>query len=250
MAIEVWRWIQKQDIGPSPRYAFSMAYDSASKKTILFGGISLNGEFFNDTWEWKDQLWTQVADMGPSRAGHSMDYDSDRAKMVLFGGADATSPKGDTWEWDGNEWIQIADTGPANRVFHSMTYDSSKKEILLFGGYDNSATPEVIFADTWKMKDNAWVKAQDMGPGPLYYVDMVYTGSRAVLFGGYNNVDVSHDTWDWKGSLWTQRQNMGPPGRAFHSMAYDRDRNRVVLFGGIGPGTGFNDTWELTINHA
>jgi hypothetical protein len=35
-----------------------------------------------------------------------------------------------------------------------MRYDSSKKEILLFGGYDTSATPEVIFADTWKMKDN------------------------------------------------------------------------------------------------
>jgi len=297
MTPEIWLWIQKQDIGRSPRYAFSMAYDSASKKTILFGGISLNGEFFNDTWEWEDQLWTQVADMGPSRAGHSMDYDSDRAKMVLFGGLDAngykndtwewdgnewiqiadtgpsprlghsmdydsdrskmvlfggaddTSPKGDTWEWDGNEWIQIADTGPSNRVFHSMTYDSSEKEILLFGGYDTSATPEVIFGDTWKMKDNVWVKAQDMGPGPLYYVDMVYTGSRAVLFGGYNNIDVSHDTWDWKGSLWAQRQNIGPSGRAFHSMAYDRDRNRVVLFGGIDPGRGFNDTWELTIKH-
>ena len=47
MATEVWRWIQKQDIGPEPRYAFSMAHDSASKKTILFGGISLlTGEFY------------------------------------------------------------------------------------------------------------------------------------------------------------------------------------------------------------
>ena len=26
MAIEKWRWIQKQDMGPSPRYAFLMAY--------------------------------------------------------------------------------------------------------------------------------------------------------------------------------------------------------------------------------
>jgi hypothetical protein len=54
-----------------------------------------------------------------------------------------------------------------------------------------------------------------MGPGPLYYVDMVYTGSRAILFGDYNNIDVSRDTWDWKGSLWTQRQNMGPPEGLF-----------------------------------
>jgi aldose sugar dehydrogenase len=41
MAIEKWRWVQKQDIGPSPRYAFSMAYDSASKRVILFGGADL-----------------------------------------------------------------------------------------------------------------------------------------------------------------------------------------------------------------
>ena len=61
MTSEIWRWTQKQDMGPSPRYAFSMAYDSASKKVTLFGGASSAG-LFNDTWEWADQLWTQVAD--------------------------------------------------------------------------------------------------------------------------------------------------------------------------------------------
>ena len=200
---------------------------------VLFGGIDAIGNK-NDTWEWDGNEWIQVADTGPSsRIGHSMEYDSDRAKMVLFGGSDTTSSKGDTWEWDGNEWIQVADTGPSNRTFHSMTYDSSEKEILLFGGYDAFAAAVAFFGDTWKMKDNVWVKAQDMGPGAFALADMVYTGSTAVLFGGFNNVVVSQDTWDWKGSLWTQRQNMSLPARALHSMAYDRDRNCVVLFGGI-----------------
>ena len=36
MVIETWRWTQKQDIGPSPRVAFSMAYDSNAKKIVLF----------------------------------------------------------------------------------------------------------------------------------------------------------------------------------------------------------------------
>ena len=130
-----------------------------------------------------------------------------------------------------------------------MTYDSSEKEILLFGGYDPFAAAVAFFGDTWKMKDNVWVKAQDMGPGPFALADMVYTGSRAVLFGFFNNVVVSQDTWDWKGSPWTQRQDMGPPGRALHSMAYDRDRNCVALFGGIDLSRSFNDTWELKIKH-
>ena len=41
MVIETWRWTQKQDIGPSPRALFSMAYNSSSKKVILFGGAGI-----------------------------------------------------------------------------------------------------------------------------------------------------------------------------------------------------------------
>jgi hypothetical protein len=76
---------------------------------------------------------------------------------------------------------------------------------------------------------------------------MVYTGSRAVLFGGFNQVVFNHDTWDWKGSLWTQRQNMGPAARALHSMAYDSERNCIILFGGFNGSILLNDTWELTV---
>ena len=97
------------------------------------------------------------------------------------------------------------------------------------------------------MKNSVWVKVQDMGPGPLAFADMVYTGSRAVLFGGFNQVVFNHDTWDWKGSLWTQRQNMGPTIRAFHSMAYDSERNCIVMFGGYDGNMTLNDTWELTV---
>jgi hypothetical protein len=143
-----------------------------------------------------------VADTDPSpRIDHAMAYDSERAKIVLFGGGDDTSFFGDTWEWDGNEWTQIADTGPSNRSFHSMIYDTSEKEMLLFGGYTSYAVPNPIFGDTWKMKDNVWVKAQDMGPGPLALADMIYTGKRAVHFGGYNGTVTNQNSWDWKGTL-------------------------------------------------
>lgn len=87
-----------------------------------------------------------------------------------------------------------------------------------------------------------------MGPGPLALADMIYTGKRAVLFGGFNNTFTNQNTWDWKGILWAQRQNMDPPARAWHSMAYDSDRDRAVLFGGVNEtNTFFADTWELRI---
>jgi len=111
-----------------------MAFDSASRKTILFGGASINGEPLNDIWEWIDQVWTQVVDIGPSPRGfHTMRYDSHRHEIILFGGFDGSIYTADTWEWDGTEWKQVADIGPSNRASPSMVYDSSKKEMLLFG---------------------------------------------------------------------------------------------------------------------
>jgi len=55
--------------------------------------------------------------------------------------------------------------------------------------------------------------------------------------------------------LWTQILDTGPPSRRFAAMAYDSDRDRVVLFGGgvfvpVGPDDyptemPGQDTWEF-----
>jgi galactose oxidase-like protein len=45
--------------------------------------------------------------------------------------------------------------------------------------------------------------------------------------------------------FWTQKQDIGPSEREVHRMAYDSNRQRVVLFGGrSGTTVVFNDTWE------
>ena len=55
------------------------------------------------------------------------------------------------------------------------------------------------------------------------------------------------ETWGWDGKLWTQRQDMGPK-RIGHQMAYDAERDRIVMFGGYDDHNQFlGDTWELTI---
>ncbi|WP_425273152.1 hypothetical protein [Paraburkholderia steynii] len=54
------------------------------------------------------------------------------------------------------------------------------------------------------------------------------------------------DTWSWDGRFWTQRQNIGPQTRSGHAMAFDSNRKKMVLFGGIGPTKeSLSDTWEL-----
>ena len=44
--------------------------------------------------------------------------------------------------------------------------------------------------------------------------------------------------------LWVQKQDMGPAARAYHDIAFDPGRGRLVLFGGLVDGKATGDTWE------
>jgi len=80
---------------------------------------------------------------------------------------------------------------------------------------------------------------------------MVYDtqGERVLLFGGnaYTFTTITSDeTWAYDGSAWTElTPALSPPARKLHAMAYDKDRDEVVLFGGVDQSDSdyFNDTW-------
>lgn len=64
-----------------------------------------------------------------------------------------------------------------------------------------------------------------------------------VMFGG--SFQPCCDTWSFDGYDWTQlRPSDQPPPRSLHAMAYDSQRARVVVFGGVGTNGFLNDTWE------
>lgn len=79
-------------------------------------------------------------------------------------------------------------------------------------------------------------------PSPRTLARMAWDSRQnvAVLFGGRGAQDsatgVTHssdETWIWTGGTWVQRfPATTPPGRAAHSMTYDADNGRVLMFGG------------------
>jgi hypothetical protein len=88
---------------------------------------------------------------------------------------------------------------------------------------------------------------------------MANFGDKVLLFGGKNaSGDVFGDTWLWDGRNWTQIFLFGvfgngptPSPRSDASMAYDPDRGRVVMFGGVDANNQIlSDTWifELQSN--
>lgn len=81
---------------------------------------------------------------------------------------------------------------------------------------------------------------------------MVYDEARgrSLLFGGYLNAAYLDDTWEWAGGNngWTQlTPTTSPQARWAHTMAYDRNRQTTVMFGGLvlTQLPAVRDTWEL-----
>jgi hypothetical protein len=101
------KWTERTpNIAPPARIRFSMAYDSARSRVVVFGGVVRSGAqtyIANDTWEWNGTSWTEQATSGgavrpPARREHAMAYDSQRGRIVLFGGEGEAGDLDDTWE--------------------------------------------------------------------------------------------------------------------------------------------------------
>ena len=222
------------------------AYKHGYLFMLIISFACLSVQVVAQDWEEKASL---AVSKPSSRYQHSMTYDSSRNVVVLFGGMTEHGPSDETWEWDGTTWTQRASGAvpkPSGRYNHAMAYDSNRNVVVLFGG-----TNDLYFDETWEWDGTSWTqKASGTAskPGPRTNHAMAFDSRRnvVILFGGYDRSirGYPNDTWVWDGSTWTQKNlETKPSGRMFHSMAYNSDRNVVVLFGGYDK-TYSDETWE------
>ena len=135
---------------PASRAASSLAYDTATRQLVLYGGE--NGQKFADTWLWTGTNWTSAGDGAPVpqvRAFASFAYDATTSQLILFGGTGADDKVyGDTWDWTGTAWTQLspaASPGPASDA--AASYDGDTHQLVLFGGVPGEA--DAWQNDTW-----------------------------------------------------------------------------------------------------
>lgn len=262
-----WRYRTVTIDEPPRRYACALAYDATRHLVVLFGGMSLLGEPYADTWVWDGLDWVRrYPSVKPSaRYGFAMANDVDRQRIVLFGGRDGTTiapgipllnpPFEDLWEWDGTTWALVPfEDGPSRRVDHAMVYDAARQRIVLFGGFGGSSTTMHELDDTWEWDGANWtLRTPAVSPPGRHNHAMAYDSirQRTVLFGGEGASGYLDDTWEWNGTDWVERDPpvARPSPRSAASMAYDVARQRVVLFGGFsgsGLATELDDHWEWT----
>ena len=182
-----------------------MAFDAAHNYTLLFGGFITTPTYYNDTYAWNGTAWTPVC----------------------TGACLAASP---TPRWKA-----------------SMAYDLARSRMVLFGGGDAST----VSGQTYEWDGLGWSLKSSSGPVARFDASMAYdkVRKRVVLFGGRDGTGVSalflQDTWEWDGTTWTPYSaSTTPLKRQGHTMAFDSNRQRTFLFGGLSQSIAMADSWD------
>ncbi|MDP9093095.1 MAG: kelch repeat-containing protein, partial [Actinomycetota bacterium] len=226
---DTWTWdgttwtLKAPATSPPARDGATMAYDTATGTTILFGGFGTG--YLNDTWSWNGTTWTHLtpATSPPARRWASMAYDPALGKIVLFGGCSTGGYLNDTWLWNGTTWASVT-TPPAltARDDVGLSYDQTAGNMVLYGGLTGTST---YLGDTWLYGSGGWTQASPVHyPGARGGMGFAYdpTLGRNVLFGGVDATSTYNDQWMWDGSDW--RQGIVPT-------AWGQDANEVFLTG-------------------
>jgi len=253
------KWINKTTIThPAARMASAMVYDKEDNATILFGGYTMVPPTnFADTWVYynNNNTWVNKSPSShPSgRFSPGMAYDDTNATTILFGGAKFSPPAAfsDTWIYNlsANIWTSKApSTHPSARNGLNMVYDEKTREMIIFGG---GASPYAN--DTWvyNISTNNWTNLQPINaPRSRAWYSMVFDRNNqdVLLFGGLfaGGSGYSDETWIYNrdsNNWFNKTPTNSPMVRESHSMAYDSNHGEIILFGGIGPVSNYNDTW-------
>jgi hypothetical protein len=250
-------WTLLSEQGPGPRDSGVMWYDPRRKRTVLFGGRDRESRQLGETWEWDGMRWSQAGSDGPLIRLHSAAaYDERRGVGVVCGPrfAPKSMPRplpAETWLSDENRWRAGAATGPADCLMVGMAYDPASKSVVLIVAKLPAATSKAPWGATeqWHWAGRQWLKFS--GPTPPAEPgrwNVVRTNTGLLLLDGLHSNGVR---WRWDGRTWTEINMAGPTRRSSHVMAWDRERKRVVLYGGtLVEGElrqRLSDTWEFDL---
>ena len=230
--------------GPSARDNESFAYDPAAGYSVLFGGQGVMGQFFNDTWIFRNGSWTDLtnslAASPPATAGASLTYDPALGGLLLYGGyAGPGHLAKDTWSFVGGAWKVLGSNSTASPpgFFEPLlSYDAQDDYLLLFGGTQNG----VATNQTWKFDNGSWTNLTSTvvgSPPPMAGGGGAYDAQvgAVVLFVPVSTgrAGGTSQTWEYENMVWSQVTSTATPeAHHFAGIALDLASRAMVLFGG------------------
>ena len=190
-----------------------------------------------------------------------MAYDRTRGRMVLYGGrlsGGGTTTDLRTWELYGGAWHAVTTaaaptiTGGTDAPIEGwMVFDESRDVcVLFFYNQDGSGTCEI-----WEYDGSDWTQFGGTVPQRQSSAGVYVTSISKTLFWGggpslSGSADTTYYTYDGS-SVSSHTTAAAPTQRNQLALAYDRDRDEVVMVGGYTgvtpPSSALrpNDTWTL-----
>ncbi len=169
-----------------------------------------------------------------------------------------TSGKMVATSWNGVEFASVdSPTPPSSRVHFGVAWDKKRNTAVMFGGRTSLALNETWFVNGGQF--TRWDAGSLPEPAPRFGHRVVYDSKneRVLAYGGVlQDGGISNELLSWEGAGWNVVATTGtaPPPRAFAGVAYDSDRDVVVVAGGTsvdGNGNPFEstETYELDSNN-
>ncbi|MFN3239955.1 MAG: hypothetical protein ACE37K_00410 [Planctomycetota bacterium] len=146
------------------------------------------------------------------------------------------------------QWAQQSPpNSPSPRRSGAAAFDPNTNRVLIYGGL--TATPSQSTNEMWSF-NGQWTQLAPVGATARWGHQMVTdtTNNRLITFGGRSPTisSLANDTRAWTGNSWTVIPTANAPSARFlYGMAYDSNRNVVVLFGGRSGFAPNNQTWEF-----
>ena len=213
--------------GPGARARGVAVHDTVRDRMLVFGGryrLEARGPYtlYDEVWALKlgDYSWEKLTTEGQGpgkRVNSAAVYDPVNDEMLVYGGNSSTNgasfnPLGDLWalNLETNTWRRIpgAVPRPVDRLFHGAALDPDGRILYVYGGGDENAFFGPFFGDLWALNldANEWTKVYDPAAG----------------------------------------DRGGPPPRIWATLAWDREAQKLFLFGGHDDGQvgNQNDTWS------
>jgi len=267
---------------PAWRSEPGFAFDDTQGALVLFGGADESGDR-HDLWEWDGAraAWTDrtpsplPAEWPALGRGVVLGFDSRRGTLGLLAAQPRRAHRAvdswDVWAYEARDWDGRSGTWtdrlgqPSGRNHHALAFDPGTGGMVVFGGRWDERTEPLDDAWQWSCCEpsghGSWasrtpVPRPESWPAARLGHAMVPDEQRGtvLLFGGQGDsagARLFQDIWQWEGAsgTWTElaldsSASAPPSPRAFHALAYDEDRGKVVLFGGRSAAGMLQDLWE------
>jgi hypothetical protein len=257
------RWERRDPArGPSERFGHTATWVPDVGLVVWSG--QAGSDFFGDVWAYDpmEDRWRELPASGEvpaARYGACADLGPD-GRLWISHGFTFEGRFDDTraYDFESGEWVDLTPTErPALRCLHECLWADDGR-FLLYGGQTNDAA---ALGDLWALEppreDGAdagvrWMELRG-GPPPRNLYAAAEVAGDVYVFGGSGTervylddlwlLETATDQWRALEPESTRR----PEGRSGATFVADRQRGRLLLFGGETADSVLDDLWSLSL---